>query len=179
MRSVPIVCYRPRCSTPQRRIFLLPSARTGFSFLELLCVIAIIASTCCVAIPALNKFLYQQRAAFALEQIDLIIAYARSNSMAHEIKTIICPSHNGYSCGNSWNQGVLVTAENLAPQYFKIPTGSRGLLYLTQSGNMAHMLTINPDGFALSNGHFGYRTLNTGWPEYKLYFNRALRTYSN
>lgn len=177
MRQMPIVRHRSRGSAPQRRIFLLARTCAGFSLLELLIVIAIIGVTCCLAIPTLSKFIYQQNAGMTLQQIDLAMALARSNTFAHNTPTSLCPSHNGYSCSTDWSQGILVTAANLTPQFFKVQRSGNGILYLTQSGHTTYLLTVNPDGYATSNGHFCYRALNSEWPEFKLYFNRALRTY--
>lgn len=148
----------------------------GFSILECMIVIAIATLSYLIAIPNLQRLNHAYTGKTLIIRLQQILHYARSLAIVQQQSVTVCPSYNGYSCAENWGVGVLIVGKN-TKQYFKLNTGA-GSLTLQQSGNNNKRIEILPNGMLYVNGHFNYKNSRAiSWPEFNLYFNRALRTY--
>lgn len=146
--------------------------------LEIIIVIAITAIISSACIVKFTAFTYAQNAYLTLQQLKSAINYARSEAILHKQIVTICPSYNRVTCSDNWTNGILVTSSNAKIRYFTTFTPQNTLFTLEQSGFSNILFKIQADGMTYTNGHFAYKSLNSGYiPSFNLYFNKALRVY--
>lgn len=81
---------------------------SGFTLLELLIAIAILAILMAVAAPNLSDSIRSNRVQTELRQLAGAVALARSEAAMRGTPVSICRSVDGASCGGSWSDGWLV-----------------------------------------------------------------------
>lgn len=82
----------------------------GFTLLELLVAIALLAIITAIAAPSLAETLGRARASSALQKLATSLQLARTTAVLHSRSTVVCKSHNGYECNatGDWDQGWIV-----------------------------------------------------------------------
>jgi len=154
------------------------SYKCGHSLIELLLCIAIFGLILSLGATTYTSFMAQQMAILTIRQLEQAINYARSLAIVQHRKVIICPSYNRFSCGGSWQQGILVISSNADYRFFDTHTYFKALLSLNQSGYSHNSVEVHPNGMTNTNGHFNYKLLNSRYiSQFNLYFNKALRVY--
>lgn len=88
----------------------LRQARLGFTMLELMVVIAIVAILASVAIPSFRTMIERNRVAGAVNQFVGDLQFARSEAIKRGSPVVICASTDGATCSgaNAWHSGWLV-----------------------------------------------------------------------
>lgn len=86
----------------------------GFSLIELMVAITVVAIVSAVGIPALRNFTLQQRIGTTVQELQLDIALARSEAITRAASVSLCTSSNGTTCtGSGWEGGrILITDTN-------------------------------------------------------------------
>lgn len=84
--------------------------QTGFTLIEMLIAISVMAVILTTAIPALGQFMAQQRMTAAANSLVGHLNYARSEAVFRNTYVAACPSSDGVSCtgGNRWDIGWIV-----------------------------------------------------------------------
>jgi prepilin-type N-terminal cleavage/methylation domain-containing protein len=91
--------YQLLCSTPV----------SGFTLVELLVTIAILALLLAVGAPALTSFVSSSNSTNAVRLLSTSLAYARSEAVSRGDVVTVCGSTNGTACNvANWNSGWLV-----------------------------------------------------------------------
>jgi prepilin-type N-terminal cleavage/methylation domain-containing protein len=140
----------------------------GFSFIELLCALAIAGILCALTIPSLSHYIYSVQAKLTMQQIQQAVAYGRSLAIAHKQSISVYKN----------TDHMLVVAPNVQPLLFKLYMCAHCTLSLAQSGFESYKITIQPSGMTHQNGKFDYKSSKfSGFPQFNLYFNKALRIY--
>lgn len=139
----------------------------GFTFLEILLVLAISIVLYAVYIPGINRYIYIMNATLTFNQIQTAVMYARSLAIRQQEQVWVDCSREGIS----------VNASNGKYQ-FKTFMSAFSRLDLKQSGFHPNIIKIEPNGMTYQNGHFHYYSQKfNAFPEFKLYFNKGLRFY--
>ena len=83
----------------------------GFTLIELMIVIAIVAILMAVAVPAMSDFLQRNRANAIISEVRTLIALARENAVHHGCFTAICPSDDNISCSRNQQAPLIVFSD--------------------------------------------------------------------
>ncbi len=80
--------------------------QTGFTVVELMTGIAVVAVAASVAVPSFNTVINNNRRVTAVNQMVSTMHAARSEAITRNSQVTICPSTDGASCsGGSWKDG--------------------------------------------------------------------------
>ncbi len=86
---------------------------SGFTLIELIVVISIIAIVASVGVPLYNSFIKDNRLSSATVTLLGEFQYARSEAVKRNSQVTICASSNGSSCNSSdWEDGRLVFVDD-------------------------------------------------------------------
>ena len=80
----------------------------GFTLIEAIIVIAIIAIVSGVAVPALGRMIERNQAALAMNCVISAVRFTRDSAVTHGVLTTLCPSSTRTKCGEKWHDGILV-----------------------------------------------------------------------
>lgn len=82
----------------------------GFTLIEMLVAVSVMAVILTTAIPALGNFMAEQRLTAAANSLVGHLNYARSEAVFRNSYVAACPSSDGLSCtgGNRWDIGWIV-----------------------------------------------------------------------
>lgn len=84
----------------------------AFTLVELLIVLALVAITGNIAIPALQDFLERNQQQMLYQQISRALQHARSYAVTHRVPVELCASNDGLSCNSDWSHGWLLRELN-------------------------------------------------------------------
>lgn len=85
-----------------------PSSIAGFSMIELMVTVAIVAILAAVALPSFEGVLRSNRVATTTNQLVASLMLARSEATRNPNGAALCTSTNGATCGGGWNDGWMV-----------------------------------------------------------------------
>ncbi|EAR20897.1 GspH/FimT family pseudopilin [Nitrococcus mobilis] len=80
----------------------------GFTLIELMLTLAIVAMLLAVAVPSYRSFVQGNRAAAQANTLLRALAYTRSEAVKRATVITICRSSNQSSCGSAWADGWIV-----------------------------------------------------------------------
>ena len=81
---------------------------SGFTLLELIMVLALVAIVMTFAIPAMQTFTLNDRLTTNINVLIGHLAYARSESLTRSSQVVICTSDDGLTCSGNWSDGWIV-----------------------------------------------------------------------
>lgn len=81
---------------------------SGFSLIELMVTIAIVAILLAVAFPSFEGSLRSNRVATGTNELLASLSLARSEAIRNPAGAALCTSTDGAACGGDWNDGWLV-----------------------------------------------------------------------
>ena len=85
-------------------------SKSGFTLIELMLTLTVLAILIGLAAPAFHDFQQRQRIVSVTNELVAHINLARMNAVTRAEVTIVCPSSDGRNCsgGNRWEQGWIV-----------------------------------------------------------------------
>lgn len=99
------MCKPPHLSTPMLR------TAPGFTLIELMVTIGIVAILAAIAFPSFESSLRSNRVATATNELTASLALARSEALRNPGGAILCASTNAATCGGTWNDGWIVAVD--------------------------------------------------------------------
>ena len=86
----------------------------GFTLIELMVGIAVIAIIIAIGVPSFNRLISSQTTAATASRLSNALAYARSEAVTRSTNVTICASDDGATCSGSslWNNGWIVFLDN-------------------------------------------------------------------
>lgn len=90
---------------------MYPSQAKGFTLVELMTVIVVVAILLAVAFPSFQGSLRSNRVATATNALLASVALARTEAIRSRARGVICTSADGAACGGDWNSGWLVWSD--------------------------------------------------------------------
>ena len=151
----------------------------GFTFLETLIALSLIALLALIALPQYQTYLSAQQQKTEIEYLLNALNLARQQALLQGLTISVCPDQTT-QCGEDWSQGFRIVQQGLteeiliAAQQFSgdarillktFPEGREYLLQFTASGNTA-----------IQNGSFYYCPKNRAQAK-RIVFNQAGRSY--
>lgn len=90
------------------------SKATGFTLIELMVTIAILAITVTIAIPSFQNVIASNQLQEGRERLRMAIQTAKGEAVARNQTVSLCPSSDGSTCGGNgdWDESWLVVADS-------------------------------------------------------------------
>lgn len=99
---------RPRAALPA-------NSGRGFTLVELMVVLAVLALMIGIGVPAFNGIIQRNRLAAAANEFVSALQTARMEAVRRNRRAVLCPSTNGTSCGGgNWARLVIFIDEDLS-----------------------------------------------------------------
>jgi type IV fimbrial biogenesis protein FimT len=85
----------------------------GFTALELIVTMAIIAILLATGVPALKQYSWNLRMKASMDDLQTDLNLARGHAISHNIQTVICPSIDSRDCSgqSAWQDGWIVFSD--------------------------------------------------------------------
>ena len=130
--------------------------KTGFTLIELMIAIALVAILLATAVPALDDFTNNSRQTGAINDFVSAMHLARNTAITTNSRVTMCPSAAGANCEvTGWDSGWIVFRDANSNGNLDggetIVTASIGVVGLTiQSGEFPQFLMYRPNGRAMT-----------------------------
>ena len=150
-------------------------ASTGFSLVELLvtlCVLAIISS---FALPNLGKYLERNRQENLLHSLSNHLSAARREAISQKRRVELCGSSTGSGCDQAWAKGWLIrdSADKTTLRFNRLE--GRDTLKWLGAGTTSQGITYQANGTTLANNGRFVLCSNDGHVLWQLVINRQGR----
>lgn len=91
----------------------MKTRRKGFTALELLITLAIVAILLATAIPAVKSYSWNLRMRAAMNALQTDLNLARGRAISHNVQTVICPALDSGNCDGlaAWQHGWIVFSD--------------------------------------------------------------------
>ncbi len=83
----------------------------GFTLMELLIALALLAIVTTAAVPAFTTFIQNNRLSGEANELVTAFQLGRSEALKRGRDVRVCASDDGAACGGSWNQGWIAVAD--------------------------------------------------------------------
>ncbi len=107
---------RYRCGQSWLRSFR--TLHSGFSLLELLCVLLLIGVLASIGVSSYHNFISSQRLSLYVNQIARAIRFARHQAMVLESDVVLCGSSNAQHCDGNWQHGQIILQGKRVVKHF-------------------------------------------------------------
>lgn len=149
----------------------------GFTFLELIIVLGIIAVLALLALPQYDSFLNRHQAQADVEQLVRTITLARQQALLRNEIISLCPNDLSQSCGENWSSGLLVRNEMGQVISSLAFNNDAQIILKTFPVGHEYLLQFSGNGYTQTqNGSFYYCPHSIDFAK-RIVFNQAGRVY--
>ena len=126
--------------------------QAGFTMMELLIGIAVLAILTTLAVPAFTQFIANNRLAAEANELVASFQFARSEALKRGLPVQICSSDVGTACDGDWNQGwIAIVDPGGTEEVIRVWTASDDAFEFTPTSGTARFapagcLDTNGDG---------------------------------
>jgi type IV fimbrial biogenesis protein FimT len=107
---------------------------TGFTLIELMVTLAVLAIFLTIAIPNFQAFVHNNRMAGQANEMMTTLNFARSESIKRAANVTVCASSDGATCTGTWTQGWVV--RDAAANVLRVQQAMGGTSTLTGAGTL-------------------------------------------
>jgi len=128
-----------------------PSAVLGFTLVELMITVAVIAIVAAIAMPNLTELMRRNRLTSAANEMVALLQTARTAAISNRASGSVCPSTDGTSCAASLGSRWIVLMTKNGTSTVLRDTTLPPSIAVTASANVSggsNKLTFTPDGFS-------------------------------
>jgi type IV fimbrial biogenesis protein FimT len=118
----------------------------GFTWLEILTVLAIAAILATIAVPPLSDAMARHRLKAAVTALMNTLQHAREAALYRTKGTSVCPSANGRTCSgrNDWGVG-WISRDGLTKDVLSVEDGLDARLTAVSAGSRTEIVFLHPD----------------------------------
>lgn len=121
-----------------------PASERGFTLIELIVTVAVLAILLSIAIPNYQTFVLNSRMASQTNDLVTALNLARSEAVKRAADVTVCASSNGTSCTGGWAQGWIV--RDAAGTPIRVQQALSGNSTLSGGTDVASALIFNASG---------------------------------
>lgn len=133
---------------------LLSRTNSGFSLVELLILLSLIAIVATLAIPSYRLLICKTRVRVTTAQLMRLITQAREMAIHYQTAVIICGSQSGIDCDGEWAQGQLIAIKQPRKELSAYPELAQGIRVEWRS-NLGHNQFLEFGPMGLPEGQWG------------------------
>ena len=151
----------PDAGRPTLKDEIMRHLQLGFSLLELMIALLLLAVLVAIGAPSLNSLYEGYRAQTGIKQVQQLLQFARNQAISYGVRVSVCALKDGRCEADAWQQGVTVFSDGNGNH---VLDEDDKLLYQTGAFNSKDILKCNreairfmPDGLATgTNATFTY-----------------------
>ncbi|MFT3669124.1 MAG: GspH/FimT family pseudopilin [Pseudoxanthomonas sp.] len=136
----------------------------GFTLIELMVTLSVVAILAVMAAPSLSSFIRSNRLSSAANEMVATLQTARTNAISNRARVAVCPSADGTTCAAEMsNRWIAVMTKNGASTVLR-DSAFPGTVTLTASANLSggtNTFTFFPSGFSVVGANAGGATSGT------------------
>ena len=134
--------------TYAKKEYGLAKTSRGFTLVEIIVVVGLVAILSAIALPNFNTFMAKRRVNAVVNQLAASVKLARSEAQAVGRNVSICATSDGLVCagGNNWSLGWMVYVEGATPRIVKVYQLDLANLTVGLTGPAGGVMTIAPTG---------------------------------
>ena len=128
---------------------------SGYTLLELMITLALVATIFAFGIPSMNTFIQNDRLVTQINTLVGHLSYARSEAVKRSQQVAVCVSNNTISCtgGNNWENGWIIYVDLDGDGSF---TGGEQVLRAQQQLEGANTLSAGTIGTQVTYDYRGF-----------------------
>ena len=138
--------------------------KKGFTLTETLVVVALIAITLSIGLPALSSFRERIQARQSATELHQLISYTRSQSILLAQRVTLCPLDNSNACSSDWNGPLSVFTDLNNNRVMDADETLLKVMSAVQSSNELRAFNSK----VISFDHLGFAGFNNGTLSYCL-----------